>query len=328
MLKTPVAFIIFNRPDRTARVFSEIAKARPEKLLIVADGPRADHPGEPEACLAARSAVDKIDWPCEVLTNFSDTNLGCKRRLSSGLDWVFEQVEEAIILEDDCLPHETFFPFCTELLERFRGDERVSMICGSNFQSGKRRSPYSYFFGLHVAVWGWASWRSTWQNYDVEMRRWPELRDTSWLSDLLVNPVAVKYWGGTFEAAFRGEYDTWDWQFFFSWWSQNMLAVVPNRNLVSNIGFGDQASHTRDSLPTMAGLPLRAMSFPLDHPPDVYLDRDADNFSFRQIYPWIIENQSYYWQLRHKVAAAFPEPMREKVRLLRSKARNPRSGSS
>jgi hypothetical protein len=320
-LQTPVAFFIFNRPSTTARVFAEIAKARPAKLLVVADGPRPDRAGELDSSLAARSLVDQINWPCEVLTNFAESNLGCKRRLSSGLEWVFEQVEEAIILEDDCLPHATFFPFCTELLERFRDDERVSMICGSNFQRGNRRSPYSYFFGLHVTVWGWASWRRVWQYYDLEMRRWPELRETSWLSDLLLNPIAVRYWQETFEEAFKGNYDTWDWQLFFSWWSRGMLALIPDRNLVSNIGFGTQASHTRDSLPTMAGLPIEAMKFPLNHPLSIYLDRDADDLAFRQIYPWIIENQSYYWQLRHKLVARLPEPVRKKIRHWRSKTR-------
>ena len=321
ILKTPVAFIIFNRPERTARVFAEIAKARPARLLIVADGPRPDRPGESEACLATRSVVDQIDWPCEVSTNFADVNLGCKRRLSSGLDWVFEQVEEAIILEDDCVPEETFFPFCTELLERYREDERVGMICGSNFQRGKRRSPDSYFFGLHVSVWGWASWRRAWRNYDVEMRRWPELRDTTWLSDLLVNPVAVKYWREVFEGTFKGDYDTWDWQLFFSLWSQNMLAIVPDRNLVSNIGFGEGATRTQDALPSMANLPVAPMEFPLAHPPDVSLNREADNYSFKQICPWIIENQNYYWQLRHKFTASLPDPLRQKVRELRTKLR-------
>ena len=320
-LKTPVAFFIFNRPDRTARVFAEIARARPAKLLVVADGPRPDRTGERELCLAARAVVDQIDWPCELLTNFADDNLGCKRRVSSGLDWLFEQVEEAIILEDDCLPDETFFPFCTELLERFRDDPRVSMICGSNFQGGKRYSPHSYFFGLHIAVWGWASWRRVWRNYDVEMRRWSELRDTSWLPDLLANPVAVKYWQETFEGAFKGEYDTWDWQLFFSWWSQNMLAVIPDRNLVTNIGFGPAATRTRDALPSMANLPVEAMDFPLEHPPDVSLNRQADDYSFKQIYPWIIENQNYYWQLRHRFTASLPDPLRQKIREFRAKLR-------
>lgn len=318
-METPVAFIIFNRPDRTERVFAEIAKARPAKLLVVADGPR--DPGEREQCHEARSIIERVDWDCEILTNYSDTNLGCKRRVSSGLDWVFEQVEEAILLEDDCLPHETFFPFCTELLERFRNDERISMICGSNFQRGKRRSPYSYFFGLNVTVWGWASWRRVWQHYDVEMRRWPELRNTTWLQDLLINPVAVKYWSEVFEGTFRGDYDTWDYQFFFSWWRENMLALVPELNLVSNIGFGAGATKTRDTLRSMANLPRHSMSFPLAHPPGVSLNRKADKFSFKQICPWIVENQNLYWQLRHKFTAALPDPVREKVRRLRTKLR-------
>jgi len=292
---------------------------------VVADGPRPLRAGEEEACLAARSVIDQVDWPCEVLTNFAKTNLGCKRRVSSGLDWVFEQVEEAIILEDDCLPHETFFPFCSELLERFRDEERVSMICGSNFQHGKRRSQDSYFFGRHITVWGWASWRRVWRHYDVEMREWAELKETPWLANLLVNPVAVRNWQEIFDGAFQGDYDTWDWQFFFSWWRKNMLAVIPDRNLVTNIGFGTAASHTHDSLRTMANLPLEAMSFPLSHPPDVIFDSDADNFSFRQIYPWIVENQSYYWQLRHRVVATFPETMRKKIRRLRAKAQDLKS---
>ena len=320
-LRTPVAFVIFNRPDLTARVFAEIAKARPEKLLVVADGPRADQAGESELCIATRSVLDRIDWPCEVLTNFADSNLGCRRRVSSGLDWVFEQVEEAIILEDDCLPDPTFFSFCTEMLDRYRDDPRVGMIVGNNFQQGKRRSLDNYFFGLHVTVWGWASWRRVWRTYDVEMRRWPELRGTYWLPDLLKNPVSAKYWQDTFEATFRGEFDTWDYQFFFSWWSQNSLALIPDRNLVSNIGFGVEATRTQDSLPSMASLPVRPMDFPLVHPPDISLNREADDYSFKQICPWIVENQNYYWQLRHKFTASLPDPLRQKVRQLRARLR-------
>ncbi|MDX6383422.1 MAG: hypothetical protein QOK48_995 [Blastocatellia bacterium] len=320
-MRTPVAFLIFNRPDRTARVFAEIARARPEKLLVVADGPRANQPGEQELCLATRSILDKIDWPCELLTDFAETNLGCKQRISSGLDWVFEQVEEAIILEDDCLPDQTFFPFCAELLERYRDDERVGMICGSNFQNGKRRSPDSYFFGLHTTVWGWASWRRVWQKYDVGIRRWPELKDTPWLSELLRNPVAERYWPEVFDDTFNGAYDTWDWQLFFLLWSNNLLVLLSDRNLISNIGFGEGATRTRDNLPSMANLPVTAMDFPLRHPATVSLDREADIYSFRQIYPWIIENQNYYWQLRHRFTAALPDQLRQRIREFRSRLR-------
>src|SRR6267142_406558 len=136
-LKTPITFIIFNRPDTTARVFAEIARAKPPKLLIVADGPRVDRMGEAERCAQTRAVVERIDWNCEVLTNYSSVNLGCRNRVASGIDWVFEQVEESIILEDDCVPHPTFFRFCEELLERYRDDERVSQIGGANFQLGR-----------------------------------------------------------------------------------------------------------------------------------------------------------------------------------------------
>ena len=154
MTSTPVAFIIFNRPDTTKRVFAEIAKARPPKLLVIADGPRADHPADVEKCAAVRAIIDGVDWDCEVLKNYSDVNLGCKRRVSSGLDWVFDTVEEAIILEDDCLPHPTFFRFCEEMLEKYRDDKRIAMISGDNLQFGRKRTGYSYYFSRYPHIWG------------------------------------------------------------------------------------------------------------------------------------------------------------------------------
>lgn len=151
-LTTPVAFLVFNRPDTTIRVFEEIRRARPPKLLVVADGARADRPGEAEKCAQVRAIVEQVDWECGVLKNYADDNMGCKRRISSGLDWVFANVEEAIILEDDCLPHPSFFRFCEELLRRYRDDERVMMISGDNFQFGKKRTDYSYYFSKYPHI--------------------------------------------------------------------------------------------------------------------------------------------------------------------------------
>ena len=142
MLNTPVAFLIFNRPETTHRVFAEIARARPRRLLIVADGPRSE--ADADKCRAARAVIERVDWQCDILTNYSDINLGCKRRISSGLSWVFEQCEEAIVLEDDCLPDPTFFRFCAELLDKYRNDQRIMMISGNNFQSGYVRGTSSY----------------------------------------------------------------------------------------------------------------------------------------------------------------------------------------
>ena len=151
-LKTAVAFIIFNRPDTTELVFREIAKAKPPVLLVVADGPRLGHQEEPELCAATRAIIGRVNWDCEVLTNYSDVNLGCKLRVSSGLDWVFDQVEEAIILEDDCLPHQSFFQFCEELLSKYRDDERIAMISGNNIQLGRKRTKDSYYFSIFPAL--------------------------------------------------------------------------------------------------------------------------------------------------------------------------------
>src|SRR4051794_37703129 len=141
-MNTPVVFLIFNRPEQTRRVFNEIRKAQPSRLLVVADGPRADRFGEATLCDRTRAVIQHIDWPCEVTTRFSSVNLGCKLSVSSGLDWAFEQVAEAIILEDDCLPDPSFFPFCEELLERYRDNPQISQICGSNYQQGDRRTEY------------------------------------------------------------------------------------------------------------------------------------------------------------------------------------------
>jgi len=282
-LKTPVAFIIFNRPDTTKRVFAEIAKARPPKLLVIADGPRADRPDDAEKCAAVRAIIDNVDWDCEVLTNYSDVNLGCKRRVSSGLDWVFDTVDEAIILEDDCLPHPTFFRFCEEMLEKYRDDERIAMISGDNFQFGRKRTGYSYYFSRHTHIWGWASWRRAWRNYDVDMKLWPEIRDGGWLKDLLGSKVSYLYWKYIFENVYKGKVDTWDYQWTFSCWVHSMMTIMPIVNLVSNIGFGRGAVHTTEKN-KFSEMKIEPMIFPISYPPYVLLDSVADSITEKQVY--------------------------------------------
>jgi hypothetical protein len=180
-LSTPVAFIIFNRPDTTARVFEAIRRAEPPQLLIVADGPRVDRPSDVERCAAARAVIERVDWDCEVLTNYAEANMGLADRVSSGLDWVFSLCDRAIVLEDDCLPDPSFFRFCDELLDRYRDDERVMAISGDNFQLGRRRTRYSYYLSRYNHCWGWATWRRGWQHYDHRMQLWPLVRDGGWL---------------------------------------------------------------------------------------------------------------------------------------------------
>ncbi len=282
-LATPVAFFIYQRPDTTARVFAEIARARPPRLLVVADGPRLDRPGEEERCAAARTVVDRVDWDCEVLTHFADENLGCRRRISSGLDWVFATVEEAIILEDDCLPHPSFFRFCEQLLKRYRNDTRIAMIGGSNFQPRATRCRYSYYFSRYSHIWGWASWRRAWQEYDGEMRLWPRAREERVLETVLSSPGSVRHWTKVFEAVHGGEIDTWDYQWLFSCWMQNRLSIIPSVNLVSNIGFAEDATHTKSGSP-YGNMLTEAIPFPLVHPPYVAQNKQADEFTQRHVF--------------------------------------------
>lgn len=283
-LKTPVAFIIFNRPDTTERVFAEIAKARPSKLLVVADGPRENRAGEAEKCAATRAIIDRVDWDCEVLTNYSDRNLGCKRRVSSGIDWVFEQVEEAIILEDDCLPDPTFFRYCQELLERYRHDQRIGLISGDNFQFGRRRNDDSYYFSKYVHIWGWATWRDRWTgSYDVSMAKWPRIRDEGWLADMVGNEREAAFWNKIFERVYRGKIDTWDYQWVFANWVEGRSTALPATNLISNIGFDANATHTTGDS-ELANLESHPVMFPLKHPVGVIMNMQADAYSEKKCF--------------------------------------------
>lgn len=278
-----VAMLVFNRPDVTARVLEAVRAARPARLLVVADGPRAARAGEAERCAAVRALFDRVDWPCEVEREYSAVNLGCRRRVSSGLDWVFSRSEEAIVLEDDCLPDPSFFPYCEELLARYRDEPRVMAITGDNFQGGRRRGAASYYFSRFMHVWGWASWRRAWRHYDVTLRTWPARRDAAWLADVLDDPRAARAWAATYDRTFSGEIDTWDFQWMYAIWSAGGLVATPNVNLVTNIGAGADATHTAGGSPFI-GLPARPVGFPLVHPPAVARDEDADRLIQRVMF--------------------------------------------
>ena len=284
-LNTPVAFLIFNRPRTTERVFAEIARARPPKLLVVADGPRGDRAGEDALCRQTRAITERVDWDCEVLTNFADENLGCKKRIASGIDWVFSQVPEAIILEDDCLPDPSFFRFCEDMLTRYRHDERVGMVSGGNLQFGRQRGDASYYFSRYTHIWGWATWRRAWQHYDRDIALWPAFDQEGWLQKLFARPEEQKYWQQSFEWVHGDQLDTWDCSWTFAALLRGMLQVVPNVNLISNIGFGADATHTH-IVSEHANLPTAAMQFPLKHPAFVLANVEADQFiSEQQIAP-------------------------------------------
>lgn len=285
-IQTPVAFIIFKRPDTTAKVFEVIRQIKPPKLLVVADGPRADRPGEDKECAAVRAIIDRVDWDCEVLKNYADTNLGCRQRVASGIDWIFDTVEEAIIIEDDCLPDPTFFRFAEELLERYRYDPRVMSISGQNVQFGRQRTDYSYYFSCYTHCWSWASWRRAWKHYDLDMKLWPEIRDGNFLTDILKDPRAVRVWTNAFQLCYEGKLNTWDFQWAFASFIQNGLNIISQTNLVSNIGHGAGGTHTPDVDSPYNNMPTEPLEFPLKHPPFLIRDTQADNFTQNTLYDY------------------------------------------
>jgi hypothetical protein len=265
-LNTPVVFIIFNRPDVTAKTFREIARARPRTLLVIQDGPRRSRPGEADLCAAARRVVSVVDWECDVRTLFSDRNSGPREQLASGLDWAFAQVEEAIIFEHDCLPDPSFFPFCAELLERYRDDPRVMSISGNCFVDAADRPAESYYFSHLPSIWGWATWRRAWQSYDRTMAGWPQFRRSAEFARILPLRSTRRHYRHELDQTFAGRLDTWDYQWTFATWRRQGLSALPTRNLVRNIGFGPDATNTRYHDPALEP-PLESIEFPLRHPP-------------------------------------------------------------
>ena len=282
-LRTPVVFLIFNRPEPARKVFEAIRQARPAQLLVVADGPRSSHQDDQQLCLQSRALLNLVDWPCQVYTNFADTNMGCRRRIVSGLNWAFDQVEEAIILEDDCLPDPTFFRYCSELLEHYRDEPRIGQISGANFQPPGCGDGYSYYYSRYNHIWGWASWRRAWRLHDDTMKDWPGFRDGGGLKKLISSAAERRYWIDILDRIAAGQLDTWDCQWTLSCWQNRMLTVLPQVNLVSNIGFGPAATHTTVSC-RFAALPTSRMTFPLKHPGEIIPNHRADAHDSRRSY--------------------------------------------
>jgi hypothetical protein len=274
---TPVVLIIFNRPEQTRRVFETLKNLKPKVLLIIGDGPRDDVSRDKALVAQCKEIVSEVPWDCEVKTNFSATNLGCRSRVSSGLDWVFSLVDEAIILEDDCLPSTSFFMFMSEMLNRYRDDLRIGSVSGFNaLAESDQNSNESYGFTGFPTVWGWGTWKRVWDKYDVSLEVWPKLKDSNLLSKAISSRKAVSYWKRALEGVYRKRIDTWDYQLTFLHWLQGWLSVVPYTNLVSNIGFGKDATHTLDTEHALANVTSGQLNFPLMHPIEVSRDLHHD----------------------------------------------------
>ncbi len=300
-LETPVAFFVFNRPATTERVFAAISAVKPRRLLVIGDGPRRDHPHDPALVAQTREVVARVNWPCDVTVSYSGSNLGCKRRIASGLKWVFQSVSEAIILEDDCLPDPSFFSFCQQLLDRYRADRRVTSVSGSNFQDGQSRSEHSYYFSKYFHCWGWASWRRVWQQFDPDMLAWPRFSAAGCLQHIADSWEEQRYWQTIYDSQYGGNLSSWAYPWQFSCWSQSGLSALPNVNLVSNIGFGDAATHTGNSDTHLANAPTSSIQS-LKHPPFLIRNKEADQYTFEHVYQRPRGLRKFYWKINRYLA--------------------------
>lgn len=272
---TPILFLIFNRPDETKQVFQEIRRIKPNYLFVAADGPRENRPDDREKCKQTKEIVGQIDWPCEVNTLFREKNLGCKIAVSSAIDWFFENIEEGIILEDDCLPDTSFFPFCAEMLERYRNNEKIMMVGGTNFAEIWDVDS-SYFFSKYARLWGWATWRRSWKKYDVSIKSWADQKNKKIVKRAIANRRYWKEKEWVYEHIYQNKKDTWDYQWEYTMLLYGGLAIVPRVNLIQNIGFGRNATHTFKEDKSII-LDRKSMNFSLVHTSSIVADEAYDS---------------------------------------------------
>ena len=282
---TPILYLVFNRPECTQTTLTILRNLKPKYLFVGADGPRDGNSDDILKCDRVRQIVNTVDWDCQLQTLFRNKNLGCKRAVSEAISWFFDQVDEGIILEDDCLPNMSFFRFCSELLDKYRNDDRVGLISGNNFIVGTHvRDSYSYYFSKYSYIWGWATWRRAWKYYDVNINIWPEIKRDKWLDDILKKKEKIKHWQKKFDSIYNHQIDTWDRQLLFSFLIQSMRCIVPDKNLVSNIGFGNSATHTFNTSNICSNVPTQDLSFPLKHPEFMICDEKADKLTYNKIF--------------------------------------------
>jgi len=297
-LEIPVVFIIFNRPDATRKSFESIRRARPKQLFVIADGPRLHKPDDKSLCAETRAIVDKIDWDCELLRNYAEENMGCKERIISGLTWVFDQAEQAIIVEDDCIPHLTFYQFCQELLHRYKDDEDIAIISGSGYPPKRKDIEGSYYLSKFPHIWGWATWRRIWEKYESNLSSWPDSKQAiqEFLGDALCYAPHIK----RFEEAYVNQDDLmWDYMLVYSLYKNKGYSIAPRCNMVTNIGFALDALHTKNIFSRESRRPVYPMPFPLTHPTALEFKIEKDQKEH------VYLSRDFWGKFGHKVYAVY-----------------------
>ncbi|WPJ97374.1 hypothetical protein SH580_06585 [Coraliomargarita algicola] len=264
-MNTPTLIIIFNRPQKTRTLIDALRPVRPNRIYVAADGPRPDREGEAALCEETRAIIDTIDWPCEIFKDYSKENMGCGPRPATAISWVFEHEESAIILEDDCIPDPSLFPYCSELLEKYKSDSQIMQICGTNHIDNLQIEE-SYFYTHYISCWGWATWRRAWQHFDYDMTDCKEEPVTELLQGIFNDIPSIKFWKNTLLKTQEGDDSVWDYRWQYAVWKKQGLCIIPRVNLVSNIGFGLDSTHTFDIKNPDNSKKINTIKQPLIHP--------------------------------------------------------------
>jgi len=283
--KSAVLFIIYKRKETTKKVFDKIRETKPKKLYVAANAPQPDNKAEELKVKQTREVIENVDWDCEVIKLYRTRHLNSHTSEIGAFNWFFEHETEGIILEDDCVPDNSFFRFCDELLEKYRDDTRIGTISGTNSQFGNNRTDYSYYFSKFGHSWGWATWKNVWDKFQNTMIQWPQIKKLNLLQDINSNKLFVNNWTKKFDSQYSNP-SSWDTQFVLTLFLNNYLNIIPAYNLVKNIGTQDSA-HNMENNPYV-NMNITPVSFPLNHPPFFIIDRKADNY--RQIHVFNANN--------------------------------------
>lgn len=313
-VETPILLLVFNRADTTKQVLAALRTVRPKYLYVAADGPRAAKEGEKEKCEEVRALFNTIDWPCELKTNFRDTNLGCGHGPAEAISWFFKNVEQGIILEDDCVPHPTFFSYCAELLEKYKNNEKIMHISGNNFLNKNYAGNDSYYFNKYLTAWGWATWRRAWQHYDYKVGFLDAFLQSQQFKNLPLNHKQEQYWRNIAELVRQGQRaDIWDYQWLLTCWMQDGLAITPAVNLVTNIGFGADATHTVND--SKAGYVKSEAIDKIIHPKQIIRNKKVDMDTFNTYF----EPSQHLNKLRVGMYKVLPKPIMLILKFVRRK---------
>ena len=301
---TPILFIIFNRPNQSKISFERIKSIQPKYLFIAADGPRIGNPNDEVKCQEVREAIlSMIDWDCEVKTLFRSENLGCGLGPSSAISWFFDHVEQGIIIEDDCLMDSTFFQYCEDLLEHYKNDEKVMHIGAQGFL--KSMGPDQYYFANTPFIWGWATWKRAWEKFDIAISDWDLQQKNPNFKIYKMHQSVAPFWKKKFDLIYYNKSESnsldradniWDYQWTYCLLKNNGLAIFPNKNLVSNIGFGPDATHTVEKNSRDVERPTYPITFPIQFKKGYKKIRKANFFMEKE--NWRLHKPSKYLVVR------------------------------